>query len=211
VTEEDVMTAEAYRFPARLGGNLCLDFTNTVEFRDSERQIEFLHSYDHVAAWCGFALEAQRGDRAKAELKADYGNSSRAELKAERAHQFQRAIDLRDAIYHIFTAIIANSQPSEADLATLNAALDGAKRRIELRENGFVWAWSQADMLAPIAWAAADLLTSDDLDRVRQCPNCGWLFVDTSRNHSRRWCSMDYCGSQAKSRRQYQRRKSAQS
>jgi predicted RNA-binding Zn ribbon-like protein len=64
-------------------------------------------------------------------------------------------------------------------------------------------------MLAPIVKSAADLLLSDMLDRVKQCEGdpCGWLFLDTSRNRSRRWCSMEDCGNRAKARRFYQRKK----
>ncbi len=193
------MTVEAYRFPVRLGGNLCLDFTNTVEFRASEREIEFLRSYDHLAAWCVASAAPQVDEQPE------------PEIERQRARQFQRALDLRAALYGIFTAIIAGDQPTATDLATLNQALAGVQRRLEAHGSGFAWAWSQPGLLAPISLAAADLLTSPDLERVRQCPNCGWLFVDTSRNHSRRWCSMDFCGSQVKSRRQYERRKSAQS
>ncbi len=183
------MTPEAYRFPIRLGGNLALDFTNTVEFRASERQIDFLHTYDHLVAWCDAAGSAASDSQREAE--------------------FERALTLRAALYHIFTSHIEQQEPAEADLETLNAALAKILRRIKPENGGFKWIGSQRDLLAPIALAAADLLTSDDLRRVRQCPNCGWLFVDTSRNHSRRWCSMDFCGSQMKSRRQYARRKAA--
>jgi len=47
------------------------------------------------------------------------------------------------------------------------------------------------------------LTSSQRLNQVRQCrgDNCGWLFVDGSKNHSRRWCDMRDCGNRAKVRR----------
>ncbi|MCB0153982.1 MAG: CGNR zinc finger domain-containing protein, partial [Anaerolineae bacterium] len=56
--------------------------------------------------------------------------------------------------------------------------------------------------------SAAELLTSDRLNRVGQCAgeSCGWLFLDTTRNHSRRWCEMEHCGNRAKAKRHYRRR-----
>jgi predicted RNA-binding Zn ribbon-like protein len=63
-------------------------------------------------------------------------------------------------------------------------------------------------MLSPVAWSVAELLMSEDLHRVRECagPDCGWLFMDTSKNGSRRWCSMETCGNRAKARRHRERR-----
>jgi predicted RNA-binding Zn ribbon-like protein len=62
-------------------------------------------------------------------------------------------------------------------------------------------------MLWPIASSAADLLTSERLKKVRLCEakTCTWLFLDESRNHSRRWCDMKVCGNREKARRHYQR------
>jgi predicted RNA-binding Zn ribbon-like protein len=65
---------------------------------------------------------------------------------------------------------------------------------------GYALAWDD-DVLAPIAVAAVDLLRSGPLDRISVCDACPWLFLDTSRNHSRRWCSMEDCGARAKMRR----------
>lgn len=200
------MQQETYRFPAHLGGTVFLDFANTVEFRDSDRCVESLHSYEHVLAWCrqNGLVDAPQSTRYE---------SLAAERPAEAADTFRAALDLRDALYRIFTSIIDGDPASNTDLTQLNESFAGTLRRIEPQTGGFGWVWAYGadlrDILAPIALEAAEFLTSDQIQQVRQCPNCGWLFVDTSRNHSRRWCSMDICGSQAKSRRQYLRRKTA--
>ncbi len=84
-----------------------------------------------------------------------------------------------------------------------------AARRLVRHDHRFVWTWRPADrrdldrLLWPVAWSAGELLASPDLARVRQCggAGCAWLFLDTSRNQSRRWCDMSVCGNRAKARR----------
>jgi predicted RNA-binding Zn ribbon-like protein len=77
------------------------------------------------------------------------------------------------------------------------------------------WAWSGERLLDDVAWrvarSAADLLTTADLALVRECAadTCGWLFLDRSRNRSRRWCDMNVGGNRAKVRRHYLKTKGA--
>lgn len=82
--------------------------------------------------------------------------------------------------------------------------------------SSFVWGWDDAAPaldrpLWPVARSLAELLTSDELPRVRECAadNCAWLFIDTSKNRSRRWCDMAVCGNRAKARRHYARARGA--
>ncbi len=196
------MTGNPSGFPARIGGNLCLDYINTIEFRHREREQEFLDSYPRLLAWCRRSDLISEAERADLEAETH---------PAQADAVYRAALDLREALYAMFTAVIAGKPPSSSDLARLNQTLAAAQRQVEPGDHGLQWAWANHDaaarVLAPIALAAGELLTSDQLKWVRQCPNCGWLFLDTSRNHSRRWCSMDFCGSEVKSRRQYQRRK----
>ncbi len=198
------MTLDTYHFSVRLGGNLSLDFINTVEYRDSQQCLDVLASYTHLLAWCwhGELISSEQAERLAA-------RASRQMIEAALA--FRAAVDLRETLYRIFAAVIDGDPPPSADLENLNTVLAASPRRVMMTDQGFAWGWPLSDDLTsplwPIALAAGDLLASDQLARVRQCPNCGWLFVDTSRNHSRRWCSMDICGSQVKSRRQYERRK----
>jgi predicted RNA-binding Zn ribbon-like protein len=200
------MTLETIQLPNGIGGNLALDFVNTTEFRGTDHCLEALHSYAHVLVFClrEDLFSVQEG--AMLEVVA-----LRRRTEAETA--FQTALDLREALYRIFLSVIEGGQPLAPDLDRLNESLVAGQRQIVLDDQGFAWVWAQrpnlSRILAPIALAAAELLTSERLSQVRQCPNCGWLFVDTSRNHSRRWCSMDFCGSQVKSRRQYERRKNS--
>jgi predicted RNA-binding Zn ribbon-like protein len=198
------MTLETIQLPTGIGGNLALDFVNTTEFRGTDHCVEALHTYAHVLVFC---LRNDLFSAHEGETLAEVAAHRHSEAEAA----FQAALDLREALYRIFVAMIEAEKPAAHDLNRLNDALITGERRIVSDDQGFAWTWAQrpnlSRILAPIALAAAELLTSMQLQQVRQCPNCGWLFVDTSRNHSRRWCSMDFCGSQVKSRRQYERRK----
>jgi predicted RNA-binding Zn ribbon-like protein len=133
----------------------------------------------------------------------------------EAAAVFARSLELREAIYRLFVAQTEGTSPAEGDLAVLNSVLrdltDGAQ--IERESGSFVWQWNfdETSLEAPlsiIALSAVDLLTSEHIKWVGQCADeggCGWLFVDTSKNHSRRWCDINDCGNRAKQRRYLQR------
>jgi predicted RNA-binding Zn ribbon-like protein len=133
----------------------------------------------------------------------------------EAATVFTRALELREAVYRIFAALAVGRAAAQADLAVLNETLGRASSnaRVTPGASAFQWTWDLEDTaidlpLCLIALSAAGLLTSDDCRRVRQCADedgCGWLFVDTSRNHSRRWCDINDCGNRAKQRRYQQR------
>jgi predicted RNA-binding Zn ribbon-like protein len=97
----------------------------------------------------------------------------------------------------------------------VNEWIAGAMAHARLRPvaEGFEWSWDDDDDLNRIVWpvakSAADLLAEGDLGRVRKCGShdCTWLFYDTSKNRSRRWCDMKGCGNRAKARRHYEKRK----
>ena len=139
-----------------------------------------------------------------------------AQHPQDAAAALRRARMLREALNRVFAAGIAGRTADHADLEIVNGALAEAMAhaRLEPVGNGYTWAWATDGagldvMLWPVVRSAADLLTSTDLERVRTCDSerCGWIFLDTSRNHSRRWCSMNDCGNRAKARRHYQRRR----
>jgi predicted RNA-binding Zn ribbon-like protein len=171
---------------SHVAGSLCLDFVNTVDPRHATPREERLPNYAAVLDWA-----RQAGIEA----------SPLPSAAASRAHE--EAIALREALYAIFGAVARRETPPDEALRYLNDEIARRPRRIT---NGF--AWVADDVLAPIVWSAAELLTSGPLDRVRECPGddtCGWLFLDTSRNGSRRWCDMRTCGNRAKARRHYRR------
>jgi predicted RNA-binding Zn ribbon-like protein len=194
-----------------VGGALCLDFTNTVSARGFPGPTDRLASYHDLVAWSEGA-----GALSHATAAALLDEAGRHPAQAEQV--VRHACALREALYRIFAAQIAGQLPDDGDLALLNAAVGAAMGHLRLQpgQSCCVWSWeagTQAldQMLWPIVRSAADLLTSGDLSRVRQCAGdrCGWLFVDRSKNHSRRWCDMAECGNVAKVRR-HRRRKAAE-
>jgi predicted RNA-binding Zn ribbon-like protein len=111
--------------------------------------------------------------------------------------------------------VASGQMPLPADLATLNGLLSRILPHLQLIPSGegFTWGWARSktdleQVFWPVVYAAAELLTSEKLARLGQCAgqDCGWLFLDTSRNHSRRWCEMQHCGNRVKARRHYRRR-----
>ena len=193
-------------------GRLCLEFANTNDWHASQRPVEKLHAYADLVAW-GQGVGLLADDEAAALLAAAAHRPAEAEAALVRARR------LREAIYRIFSALAAGREPPADDLAALNAAIarSYASQRLAQSAQSFAWTWDHdpADLdriLWPVARSAADLLTSDQLERVGECADdrgCGWLFLDTSRNHSRRWCGMEACGNRAKARRHYERKRSA--
>jgi len=198
---------KAIRFPPRIGGNICLDFTNTALFRGSDKHIDTLRSYPHVLAWAQSV-----GLLNEAEAQSLYDVATEQPAKADET--FQYAVFIREAVYSIFSAVTDAAAPRTAELNPLRWALSDALPHhwLEATDTGYEWQWSPHDLnlkrpLWPLTLAASELMTSNQLTKVRKCPNCGWLFVDSSRNGQRRWCSMDFCGSKMKSQRQYERKR----
>lgn len=193
-----------------VGGRLCLDFVNTVDWRGTDHPKEWLTSFDEFVQW---AVHAGAIDRRTAEALMAAGRAR----PAEAAEALREALALREAMYRIFSAVAAGREAPADDLEHLNRALARAlpHRRLRARPGGFDWAWEDEHATAwdrplrPILISAAELLTSPDLARVRRCADheCGWLFLDRSRNRSRRWCAMKDCGNRAKARRHYRRKR----
>jgi predicted RNA-binding Zn ribbon-like protein len=177
----------------------CLAFSNTVGGRNTPVPSEHLKSAADVKSWLlkkEILLEDPAG--------------------AEDPKNFERAIRLRQAIYNIGSAIAKCEAPSEDDLSELNWNVQRAivSARLETGEAKLNWnldsqRMTVAGCLGLIALSAAGLFTGSRAQRIRECGNhtCGWLFLDFSKNHSRKWCDMSDCGNVAKARRYYARQK----
>jgi len=192
-----------------LGGELCLDFTNTVNRHSVEQPIARLASYTDLAQW-----SQQAGILTEAEADRLVREGRKREQEA--AAVLEKAWLLQNAIYRIFSAFIEGESPRAQDMQALNDALSQAlaRQRIVAAAEHFEWTWASAGdsldrMLGPILRSAADLLTSERLARVKKCGGCNWLFLDASKNGSRRWCMMSVCGNRAKARRHYDQVRSA--
>lgn len=192
-----------------VGGRLSLDFTNTVTWRGREIPEENLNTYRDLLNWSTLA-----GIMDEDEARDLNREGSIQPEDAKRV--LERAVELREAIYRIFTANISAKPASDDDLISLNRELREALTRLRLSPEpegyalDFGWGGDSLDqMLWPIARSSSELLTSDELVRVRRCAadDCGWLFLDMSRNRSRRWCDMKDCGNRRKARRFYERKR----
>jgi len=189
---------------------LAIDFVNTVDWRNDPAQFkELLTTIDDFIRWA-----QQHGTIADA-VARKLSRHGREHPKVAGVF-LDRAKLLRDAIYRAFSAVAARRQASGEDLRSIGQAMAEFADRIWLRPSGdgFAWEWDGEDdsfdrMLWPVLKSATDLLTSDLLDRIRECegPGCGWILLDQTKNRSKRWCSMEGCGNRAKVRRFYERHK----
>ncbi|MGH2948841.1 MAG: CGNR zinc finger domain-containing protein [Solirubrobacteraceae bacterium] len=121
-----------------------------------------------------------------------------------------RARALRTAIDATFRAVATGHPPDPRALDQIAAAHAeaAARARLVATGDGFELDWG-GEVLAPVAQAAVHLLRAGPLDRVKACADCRWLFLDASRNRSRRWCTMEECGVRSKMRRYRARRATA--
>lgn len=189
-----------------IGGRPSLDFTNT-EGGERNGPPERLASYEDLVAW---SLKAGVLDDVAASRLA-----ARAARRPEDARGvLRRGVTLREALFRIVTAATSGLAPAKQDVEILDRELRQAmahRRLAPTGEGGFAWAFEDSDALDRPLWTivldAAELLSSESLSRVKEChgDTCRWLFLDESKNRSRRWCDMGDCGNRAKARR-YRRR-----
>lgn len=184
----------------RCAGHLALDFANAVSDRQTDAPIDRLPTY---ACLLSFARQCQLASAAQLRRLE---RRAAGDPEAARAVRDEAAA-LRDALYRLFAASAAGRAVDPADLAVL----DSMRVRTRLGRD-LEWEWSDGPdaldaVLGPIVRSAVDLLRSPERARIRVCAadDCVWLFLDTSKNHSRRWCDMKQCGNRAKARR-FQRR-----
>ncbi len=186
-----------------VAGALCLEFANTLGNRNAVPPgEEDLRDYADLLTWAErmAVLPAARVTALRVWASAHTGEADAV---------FTQAIVLRELLYRIFAAVAADDVPAPDDLAHLNAAYRSAMAHAVVMpaSGGFTWGWndeSEPDaMLWPVARTAAELLVAPERARVRHCaaPDCSWLFLDTTKNGSRHWCSMRGCGNRAKARR----------
>jgi predicted RNA-binding Zn ribbon-like protein len=200
-------TEKPYQF-GRIGGALCLDFTNTASWEADQQTSEHLNDFPDLVRWC---KEAALVGQDSAAALVEEPEENRAEATAILA----KAKDLRGTLYRIFIALSRRKFPASGDLQLLNEALGQTPLHLEIRRERDQFLSEHkavgtkfAKLLGPVVWSAAEVLTSGKIDQVKCCASetCGWLFLDNTKNHSRRWCDMGDCGSQAKAKRYYRKK-----
>jgi predicted RNA-binding Zn ribbon-like protein len=192
-----------------LGGQVCLDFANTVDWRLGDRPDDLMSTYSDLIAWSRHA-----GILTGPEARDLLAEAKRKPVAA--AAVFRKAIAIREVIFRIFSLIAQGHMPVQADIDEFNRALPASLSHMKVvpAAGSFKWGWDENGRrlerpVWPILQSAATLLTTDEADRIGLCndEHCGWLFFDETRNKSRRWCSMQDCGNRAKARRHYKRSK----
>ena len=174
-----------------------MDFSNTLYGHAGVPIHEYLFDYRDLVLWSRHA--GILTDKEARRLLQESRHRSR-----EARAIFRRALVLREVIYRIFVELARTRTPQADDLAALHTAwLETlAHSHLLKTSSGFRVDWKDGKALDSLLWPIVDsavkLLTSEEAHRVKQCSGCNWLFVDRSRNHMRRWCSMDACGNRTK-------------
>lgn len=189
------------------GGSPCFHFINTVHNWVDATVPDYLLSPIDIVAWAKKA-EVLGAEQARLLEQWTLSNPGRAK------QGLMRAKELRKILHNIFHAISEQKKVNSIELQKFNSFLADflPKMRLKNSRGKYVQYWDFPNqnvdvILAPLAKDAYDLLLSEKLDRIKNCPSCGWIFLDTSRNGSRRWCSMKSCGSNVKALQWYYRQK----
>jgi predicted RNA-binding Zn ribbon-like protein len=190
-----------------VGGDPALDLVNTVDWTSIGPRDERLRTYEQVTRWAEGAgvVGAATGRRLR-------------RLAAERPRRAAGALEYvyrtRETLRDLFAAVARGESPDLA-LPRFNRLLAEALERLEIAQDagghghaGYDWRWRGQDsdprgVVWPVVWSAASLFRSEELGSVRVCDgdDCGWMYVDRSRNGFRRWCQMRTCGTREKTRR----------
>lgn len=203
---EESRPVEDFEFNA---GHLCLDFINTLSDRLLPAPSEVLDTYTDFLTWSRraniLALEQVRQLQSRAEQQPGLAARWLADIK-----------QTREGLFGIFSTIAAGQSVPGEEIGQFNQILSETMSHLCLvsHEDGFTWSWvDDEDHLELPLWYivrdVAELLASSELHHVRMCAStdCDWLFLDTSKNHRRRWCDMKSCGNRAKARRYYGRQR----
>lgn len=195
-------------FAPLYGAHPCLDFANTVDGRAQADHIEHLYEYGDLVRWSTYARLIEPG------MGRDLDALARAQPDAA-AVSFAGGIELREAIHRVFAGLSRGHTPATGDLARIRQCYTAAIAASALEPDGDRFGWvlpgGHLDRVWwPAATAAIELLTAGPVNRVKVCAStrgCDGLFLDTSKNNSRRWCRMEDCGTEAKIHRQTDRRR----
>jgi predicted RNA-binding Zn ribbon-like protein len=187
-----------------VGGHPSLDFINTVSWPGTEREHDWFGIVTNVTLW---ATELGLIDQqTRRRLEGLFPRGSK-----QAAHQLETIRSIRRILRALLAPLARGDRPSPPTVEEFNTLIARASRDHRLDPDALQWTWTAprdlAEIFRPVVWNAADVVTSVDRRRLRHCPSCDWLFHDTTRNASRRWCDMLDCGSRDKALRYYHRHK----
>ena len=190
-----------------IGGSLCFHFVNTVHDYKANEIADYMFNGLDLIAWAKKVeiINSEEANRLEVVLLEDQKAGEKFFLKG---------IKLRNLLYRMFAAVSREERIMEKELKLFNEYLEEYFKLLKLTFRDGQYAESYdlpADnlmrIIAPVVRDTYDVLLFQKLKRIRECPNCGWLFLDTSKNGKRRWCSMQSCGSNVKALEWYHRHK----
>lgn len=182
-----------------IGGVACFDFTNTVSWRETEHPHEWFNSFENFTKWAEITEILEKA-QAKELLKT---LQSSEEEEGER--HLNRMIETREFLFDLFNHQIQEGVVRQYDLQQLSilGQVIHNHQRLARSGNSYQWAWK--DDVSPldkiyytVIGSALEVITRHDLSRIKKCPSCQWLYMDMSKNKSRRWCTMEDCGNRHK-------------
>jgi len=190
------------------GGTLCLNFVNTVKNRFEKPVYEFIVAPDDWILW---SHRTQICDElSKQRLSKYVSENSEKAIK-----ELNRIIKVREVFYRIFRNIAQKKSPLIEDIRIFNNVLSFSFRFLNIGisdnlETISIWNYKETDLLyplLPIMKSAYELLTTGLKEHIKECPNCGWLYLDKSKSNSRIWCNMKTCGNTMKIKKYYEKNK----
>lgn len=192
-----------------VGERLCLDFVNTFsKWHDPENATDRIGDFESFMSWLAYARSLDRG-----EIRWEIGFEAAGEEIEKRVMADVRC--LRKHIYNVFVPIVRGERPDSAALSQIYTMLSTAVLFVKpVAGKNSEWTSNHVTILKPsgliypVAFSATRLLVEDCLCFVKECASepCGWLFLDCSKSHKRRWCDMKSCGNREKARRHYARK-----
>jgi predicted RNA-binding Zn ribbon-like protein len=189
-------------------GFLAIEFQHTEvgpTNADLPESPSSLNGYDDLIAWAQRFGVIDEGGARRLRQRARHDPHGATETYA-------LALRIRETLDEVFRSIATGGQPSTAATSALadDEASALARAKLVRGVNGFAWSWSDDESLGrplwPVVHDATRLLVDGPLDRVKACGGCRYLFIDESKNRSRRWCDMSTCGTAEKMRRYVERR-----
>jgi len=187
-----------------VGGRLCLDFVNTLAWPDSDHPHDWFDRPENVVDW---ALAVDLVDQSTArdllsQTRSDPQRTGRSLARIRRQ---------REVIRQVLWPLACGRRVSVADVQALNELLVLSEGYRSVDPIRLEWTWEVPrrldEIVRPVVADAGDLLVDADHARIGHCPSCHWLFYDSTRSRTRRWCDMADCGSRDKSRRYYRRKR----
>ena len=190
------------------GGCPVFDFTNTISNRNDPDYFDYLTKYDDFVDWINKIKLLPKG---KMDAIAAFSKSH----TRKSADTLRQIIEVREVVFKLFSSL---AQQQKADRETVDAfngffseALSNMRVEVGRKEVATSFIVSEKTILKEPLYIlvknAFDILSTQSFDRIKECPTCRWLFLDTTKNGKRRWCNMQVCGSNDKARRYYQRKK----